>query len=287
MLHSCTCGHGAQDEHDDGSSLGALGQLRQHTERAVVRSVCVIGRLDDRCQPCKDGSCAAVQALRGARHRSRNSRDSGRRHPWQHSDVDPVRLRNAVRVDLDTVVGVWVEAFVHDPYFRWIAPTEDGYVAFARHWMTFIAELAFERGHTYIDLAGQVATAWIPPDLSLVTVDNFDRARAIVAEHAGEVRAGHALTTIIAARAHDMNEPHWTLQYIGVRAASHGRGLGAMAVAPLIERCNADGVPCGLVSTNPRNIAFYERLGFVAVAEVPTPDGVAVLRPMHRPCIGR
>lgn len=34
-----------------------------------------------------------------------------------------------------------------------------GYVASARGWMTFIAELAFERGHTCIDLAGQVTTA--------------------------------------------------------------------------------------------------------------------------------
>ena len=155
-----------------------------------------------------------------------DARALGCGHPWQHFHVDPVRRRHAHLVDLDTVVGVWVEAFAHDPYFRWIAPSEDSYFAFARDWMTFIAELAFERGHTYLDPAGQLATAWIPPDLSLVTIDNVDRARAIVAEHAGDARAGHALTTIIAARAHDLNEPHWTLQYIGVRSASHGRGLG-------------------------------------------------------------
>jgi hypothetical protein len=67
----------------------------------------------------------------------------------------------------------------NDPYFRWIAPAEDGYVAFARDWMTFIAGLAFERGHTYVDVTGQVATAWIPPDLSLVTAENFDRAPTV------------------------------------------------------------------------------------------------------------
>jgi GNAT superfamily N-acetyltransferase len=153
--------------------------------------------------------------------------------------------------------------------------------------LTMIAELAFERGHTYLAPTGQVATAWIPPDLSLVTADDIVRVRAIVAVHAGEQRAEQALTTIVAARAHGIDEPHWTLQYIGVRAASHGQGLGAAAVAPLLERCDADGIPCGLVSTNPRNVSFYERLGFAAVTEVPTPDGVAVLRPMHRPVIER
>ena len=59
--------------------------------------------------------------------------------------------------------------------------------------MTFIAKLAFERGHTDIELAGHEATAWTPPNLSLATAANFDRARAIVAQHAGEVPAGHAV----------------------------------------------------------------------------------------------
>ncbi len=35
-------------------------------------------------------------------------------------------LRQALRVDLATVVDVWVEAFVHDPCFPWIAVTEIG-----------------------------------------------------------------------------------------------------------------------------------------------------------------
>jgi GNAT superfamily N-acetyltransferase len=206
---------------------------------------------------------------------------------WQHFCVDRPLLRHALRVDIDVVVDVWVDAFVHDPYFRWIAPSDDVYVAFAHDWLSFIANLAFEQGHTYVDHTGQVATAWIPPDLSLVGPDDIDRARGIMAAHAGEQRAGQALATIVAARAHGMDEPHWTLQYIGARAASQGQGLGAAAVAPLLERCDADGLPCGLVSTNTRNVSFYERIGFVTVAEVPTPDHVAVLRPMHRPVSGR
>jgi hypothetical protein len=36
------------------------------------------------------------------------------------------------------------------------------------------------------------------------------------------------------------------------------------------------------VSTNPRNLSFYERHGFRLVAEVSTPDEGAILRPMVR-----
>lgn len=86
----------------------------------------------------------------------------------------------------------------------------------------------------------------------------------------------------MAARAHAVDEPHWTLQYIGVRPGRQGAGLGAAAVAPILAVIDAEALACGLVSTNPRNVPFYERLGFRVKAEVATPDGAAALRPMRR-----
>lgn len=50
----------------------------------------------------------------------------------------------------------------------------------------------------------------------------------------------------------------------------------------MLRVIDADGMPASLVSTNPRNVPFYERLGFRVDAEVSTPDGAAVMRAMHR-----
>jgi GNAT superfamily N-acetyltransferase len=193
-----------------------------------------------------------------------------------------MKLRHALRADLPTVVDVWVEAFAADPYLRWIQPDDQAWPAFGRAWLTFIAELSFERGHTYLADPSDVAVAWIPPDLSLVGPDDLARGRGIIAEHAGDARADDAFATIIKARGHALDEPHWTLQYVGVRPSQGARGLGTAAVAPILHRCDAEHLPCGLVSTNPRNLSFYERLGFRVAAEVPTPDEAAVLRPMAR-----
>ena len=151
--------------------------------------------------------------------------------------------------------------------------------------MRFIADLVFEHGHTYVTDPVEVAIAWIPPDIALVGPDDIARGRTIISEHAGEVRADDALATIMAARGHALDEPHWTLQYIGVRPCRQGTGLGAAAAAPILSVCDEQALPCGLVSTNPRNVSFYERLGFRVDAEVRTPDGAAVLRPMHRPAV--
>lgn len=187
-----------------------------------------------------------------------------------------------MRSDLPAVAEVWVDAFADDPYLRWIAPDDATWPAFGGRWMTFVAELAFERGHTYVADPPDVAIACIPPDLSMVDADAAARGRSIIAEHAGEERAEAALASIRAARAHSLDEPHWTLQYLGVRRSRQGSGLGAAAVAPLLRTCDAERTPCGLVSTNVRNVPFYERLGFEVVAEVPAGGGAA-LRPMHRP----
>ena len=193
-----------------------------------------------------------------------------------------MRLRHALGADLPAIADLWVDAFAGDPYLRWIEPDDARWADFGRAWMTFIVELTFERGHTYLDGGADVAVAWIPPDLSLVRPDDVTRGRAIIAAAAGEARADDAVATILAARSRALEEPHWTLQYLGVRSGRRGTGLGLAAVTPMLEVCDADGVPCGLVSTNPRNLTFYERLGFQAYAEVTTPDGAATLRPMHR-----
>ena len=193
--------------------------------------------------------------------------------------TDPV-LRHAIRADLPTVTDVWVEAFAADPFFRWLAPEDADWRGFGTAWMGFVADLCFERGHTY--LADNVAAAWVPPDVALVGPDEIQRGRDIIASHAGEARADEALAAIVRARGHAMDAPHWTLQYIGVRDRARGEGLGAQAVAPMLAVVDRDGLPCGLTSTNARNLPFYERHGFRVVAEVPVGEGAAALRPMER-----
>ena len=189
-------------------------------------------------------------------------------------------LRQARRADLEQVADIWVDAFDTDPFHRWVQPEDSRWPAYASAWMTFVAELVFERGHTLLD--DDVAVAWIPPDLPLGTDEDFARGRSIMAAHAGEQRADDAFATIGRARDHLPTEPHWTLQYLGVRARARSRGVGADAVAPGLAACDRDGFPCALISTNPRNLSFYARHGFALVAEIATPDGVTALRPMLR-----
>ena len=191
-------------------------------------------------------------------------------------------LRHALRRDLDDVVELWIDAFADDPYLRWVEPDDAGWPAFGRAWFSFILGLVFDRGHTYVADPLDVAVAWVPPDVDFVGPDDLARGTAILCEHGGVARGEGARDTILAARRHALEEPHWTLQYIGVRSSAQGRGLGVSATMPMLVVCDAEGLACTLTSTNGRNVPFYERLGFGVVAEVSTPDGAATLRPMVR-----
>ena len=81
-------------------------------------------------------------------------------------------------------------------------------------------------------------------------------------------------------RAH-LREPHYYLFAIGADPAQQGRGVGAALMAPMLARCDAERVPAYLESSNPANLTFYRRHGFVETCELRF-GGDAVVTPMRR-----
>ncbi len=73
------------------------------------------------------------------------------------------------------------------------------------------------------------------------------------------------------------HEPHWYLATLGTAVDRQGTGVGSALLAPVLEHCDAEGVPCYLESSKERNLPFYRRHGFEVVEEVPLPgDGPPV-----------
>jgi GNAT superfamily N-acetyltransferase len=191
-------------------------------------------------------------------------------------------LRQALRTDFPLIVDIWTDAFAGDPFLGWMCGDGD-WSRFGPEWLGFILELTFERGHTYVADGDAAAVGWIPPDLAFAGPGDMDRGAAIVERHAGAQRAAEALQTIRSMRDHITDAPHWTLQYIGVRASRRGGGLGTAVVGPQLAVCDRDQLPCALISSNPANVPFYRRLGFEIDAELWSPDRAASIRAMTRP----
>ncbi len=79
--------------------------------------------------------------------------------------------------------------------------------------------------------------------------------------------------------------PHATLHIAAVHPRLQRRGVGAELVATVLEHCDAEATPVWLASSNPDNVAFYERLGFRPTGTVPLPGG-SVITTMLRPAGG-
>lgn len=86
-----------------------------------------------------------------------------------------------------------------------------------------------------------------------------------------------------AARAHP-TQPHWYLAVLGVRPSHQGHGHGSRLVAAGLHHADRDGTASYLETSDPANVAFYQRFGFtVADHALPlVPDGpthIAMRRP--------
>jgi len=68
------------------------------------------------------------------------------------------------------------------------------------------------------------------------------------------------------------HEPHWYLASLGTAVELQGKGVGSALLRPVLDHCDAEGIPCYLESSKERNVPFYRRHGFEVVEELALPD---------------
>jgi len=121
---------------------------------------------------------------------------------------------------------------------------------------------------------------WLPPGVH----PNDERMDALIRGHVTGQTLEDLLEVFEIMSGYHPDVPHWYLPLVGVDPAHQGRGLGAALMRRALERCDADGVPAYLESSNPRNITLYERHGFEALGVIQvgdSPEVVPMLRAPH------
>lgn len=189
-------------------------------------------------------------------------------------------MRYATAANLEPMAEVLSAAFVDDPLFRWMF--HDQIVEGVGEWFRLVVPLLFARGHTYFDTGRRSVAIWSPPDVPLLTPADYEAAEAVVARRSTVGHAAEVFGALRTAGAHRPATPNWQLIYLCVAPGSQGRGEGVETLAPMLSMCDAQEFPAYLHSTNPRNVPFYERLGFRVLAEIPTGEDGPVIRPMLR-----
>ena len=92
------------------------------------------------------------------------------------------------------------------------------------------------------------------------------------AEAAGE-RVDRALSFFVEMAAVHPAEPHWYLEGLGTHPDWQRRGIASAVLAPVLDLCDADGLPAYLETQKESNVPFYRRHGFEVIGTKQIPDG--------------
>jgi len=182
--------------------------------------------------------------------------------------------RQAVASDAVAVGRTLGRAFADDPIWRWLVGDRASAVVAA------ITQLGVERHAEQFTIVDDAASWWHPPGQWKLGLADTLR---LVPRVAPIARAGSLRLLRMSAlveKQHPAGDDHAYLGYLG--AAVQGRGYGAQVMAPALEVCDAYGWPAFLESSNPQNLPFYRRHGFVDRAPLEVPKGCPVITPMWR-----
>jgi ribosomal protein S18 acetylase RimI-like enzyme len=171
----------------------------------------------------------------------------------------------------DDAVETLALAFADDPLMAWIFEDPAARGSQLRRWWTWIIDHAPGHAELHKTADERSAALWYGPDP--VDRDAQSMFPEMLAALIGAEAARHKLAGLSVIPAAHPSERHWYLAAVGTRPAVQGQGSGPRVVRPVLERCDAAGLVAYLESTNPRNVAFYERLGFVVVGPIALPGG--------------
>lgn len=184
-----------------------------------------------------------------------------------------VTVRRATAADVEPMAAQLARSFFDDPVighvFRNAARRPEG---LRRYFTTQMRRdyLAFGGCYTTDDHTG--AAIWAPAGKPLLStpagIVNMITVIPYVMPHA--VTTVRLLALMESLHPH---EPHWYLATLGTDPDRQGRGVGSALLRPVLEHCDAEGLPAYLESSKERNVPFYRRHGFEVVREVPLPGG--------------
>ena len=179
----------------------------------------------------------------------------------------------------DAAFATIVLAFVNDPAARWSWPRADDFLRNMPLLARAFAEKAFALGSAY-EVGGFAGVAlWLPPGVSA----DEEALGSLIERTAPAAIQQDAAKVFEQMASFHPQEPHWYLPLIGVDPARQGQRFGDRLMTHALARCDADGLPAYLESSNPRNIPFYQRHGFEPLGQIQAGSSPTIVPMLRQP----
>ncbi|MGK5114516.1 GNAT family N-acetyltransferase [Geodermatophilus sp. CPCC 205506] len=195
-------------------------------------------------------------------------------------------VRPAEQRDVPRIAATLTVALADSRWARWALP-DDGRV----QRLTRLHEL--DAGHRAVS----AGTGWVTEDVTAVAAWEAPAGAAGTRPVPADVRAALArelphITGPCADRVARTRElldaarpagPHWWLAHLGTRPSSRRRGYGGALLAPVLERCDAEGTPAAAAVWTWAGVRFLRKSGFDVDRELQTADGALRIWLVVRP----
>lgn len=170
--------------------------------------------------------------------------------------------------DIDRAAATLTDAFAQYAWTRWIIPDAnylDRLFELQRIYLTHATEHGLVLASD--DITG--VAALLPADAPHPSAETMER---IVELHGDRIeRLGASL-----ADAQEAPSGSWVLETLGVRQARHGQGLGSRLITSAVAEASARSASAiTLETSDPRNVALYERHGFRTTLHEPAGEAPA------------
>ncbi|MEM8675070.1 MAG: GNAT family N-acetyltransferase [Cyanobacteria bacterium P01_G01_bin.67] len=176
--------------------------------------------------------------------------------------------------DLQQIIDSMLLAFSADPFFRWIYPSDEQYLASFPGLVKLLIDADVDINCTK-DLEG--AAFWLPPEqeFNADALEKYMR-KTVSSQDLDKIAA------VFESMMHAHPQvPHRYLALLGVTTSKQGRGYGSSLIEPALSECDRTPQIIHLETCNPRSVAFYERHGFTRQEEIQIAD-CPVIYPLVR-----
>lgn len=191
-------------------------------------------------------------------------------------------VRLATSADRPRLLRALAEAFYADPCMGWVFRDDTRRLGQVERIFGFFGgRVWFENDLTYTTDGIAGGSIWVAP--GRWRVGTFQELLMLpgMVSSAGLRDLPRMLRFVARMESEHPRDPHYYLPVIGVAPAWQGKGIGTALLAPVLARCDREGMPAYLEASSPRNRACYERNGFEATGEIRVSDSPP-LWPMWR-----
>jgi len=183
----------------------------------------------------------------------------------------PVSVRPARRADFGALALVLARAFYDDPVTSWFYPSTRSRLALVRRFFAIRLRQLAPQQLIYTTPERTGAALWARP--GQWREDARQSLMLLPMLPALMPRIGCTTRAVREIERHHPVSPHYYLSVLGTDPQRQGEGVGSALLAPVLERCDAEGVSAFLETSRESSCGFYERHGFVLRERIELPGG--------------